>query len=209
MFGVDPRHRRRRRRGHTRSRADRRKCHRRRIRPLAAALLPVRPPPGRPRRHRHAPRHRRSADPPPASPRELETAPTCYCGKKGCIETWLSGPGFAADHVRYGGKPARPRNSPARGGRLRPTAPRWRATKSAWRARWPGHQPAQPAKRSSRRRHVEHRAAVRRGAETVGGAMCFPTASIPGWCHRHSVIRAACAAQRDCGTTAKIKRLKT
>ena len=38
------------------------------------------------------------------SPRELETAPACYCGKKGCIETWLSGPGFAADHVRYGGE---------------------------------------------------------------------------------------------------------
>lgn len=38
------------------------------------------------------------------SPRELETAPACYCGKKGCTETWLSGPGFAADHVRYGGE---------------------------------------------------------------------------------------------------------
>ena len=36
------------------------------------------------------------------SPRELETAPACYCGKKGCIETWLSGPALAADHVRYG-----------------------------------------------------------------------------------------------------------
>ncbi|MFN3627155.1 ROK family protein [Parvibaculum sp.] len=23
----------------------------------------------------------------------------CYCGKKGCIETWLSGPGFAADYL--------------------------------------------------------------------------------------------------------------
>jgi len=22
----------------------------------------------------------------------------CYCGKHGCIETWLSGPGFTADH---------------------------------------------------------------------------------------------------------------
>lgn len=22
----------------------------------------------------------------------------CYCGKQGCIETWLSGPGFAVDH---------------------------------------------------------------------------------------------------------------
>ncbi|HQT30756.1 MAG TPA: ROK family protein [Thiobacillus sp.] len=38
------------------------------------------------------------------SPREIEAAPACYCGKKGCIETWLSGPGFAADHVRYGGE---------------------------------------------------------------------------------------------------------
>ncbi|HEX5675954.1 MAG TPA: ROK family protein, partial [Azonexus sp.] len=38
------------------------------------------------------------------SPRELETAPACYCGKKGCIETWLSGPALAADHVRYGGE---------------------------------------------------------------------------------------------------------
>jgi len=26
--------------------------------------------------------------------------PDCYCGKKGCIETWLSGPGFAADYMR-------------------------------------------------------------------------------------------------------------
>ncbi len=24
----------------------------------------------------------------------------CYCGKTGCIETWLSGPGLAADHFR-------------------------------------------------------------------------------------------------------------
>jgi fructokinase len=27
----------------------------------------------------------------------------CYCGKYGCIETWLSGPGFAADHAANGG----------------------------------------------------------------------------------------------------------
>ena len=38
------------------------------------------------------------------SPRELDAAPSCYCGKKGCIETWLSGPALAADHVRYGGE---------------------------------------------------------------------------------------------------------
>jgi fructokinase len=25
--------------------------------------------------------------------------PRCYCGKRGCLETWLSGPGFARDHL--------------------------------------------------------------------------------------------------------------
>ena len=28
----------------------------------------------------------------------------CYCGRRGCVETWLSGPGLAADHAgRHGG----------------------------------------------------------------------------------------------------------
>lgn len=28
----------------------------------------------------------------------------CYCGRRGCVETWISGPGLAADHARrYGG----------------------------------------------------------------------------------------------------------
>ncbi len=29
--------------------------------------------------------------------------PPCYCGRAGCIETFLSGPGLAADHRRHGG----------------------------------------------------------------------------------------------------------
>ena len=29
--------------------------------------------------------------------------PACYCGRSGCIETFLSGPGLAADHSRHGG----------------------------------------------------------------------------------------------------------
>ncbi|SRR6266851_2846774 len=29
--------------------------------------------------------------------------PPCYCGKSGCIESFLSGPGFAADHHRAAG----------------------------------------------------------------------------------------------------------
>lgn len=31
--------------------------------------------------------------------------PECYCGKRGCIETWVSGTGLAKDHVRVTGQP--------------------------------------------------------------------------------------------------------
>jgi len=30
--------------------------------------------------------------------------PHCYCGRKGCIETWLSGPGLSNDHERRTGQ---------------------------------------------------------------------------------------------------------
>ncbi len=30
--------------------------------------------------------------------------PTCYCGKRGCIETWLSGPGLARAYRELGGE---------------------------------------------------------------------------------------------------------
>lgn len=30
--------------------------------------------------------------------------PSCYCGRAGCLETWLSGPGLAADYARRGGE---------------------------------------------------------------------------------------------------------
>ncbi|MBI5451138.1 MAG: ROK family protein [Gammaproteobacteria bacterium] len=39
---------------------------------------------------------------PGPTPDELP-GPRCYCGRHGCIETWLSGPGLARDHQRHGG----------------------------------------------------------------------------------------------------------
>lgn len=30
--------------------------------------------------------------------------PGCYCGRRGCVETWISGPGLAADHARQTGE---------------------------------------------------------------------------------------------------------
>jgi fructokinase len=39
-------------------------------------------------------------------PRDDERpGPDCYCGRRGCIETWLAGPGLAADHGRRHGAP--------------------------------------------------------------------------------------------------------
>ena len=32
----------------------------------------------------------------------------CYCGRRGCIETFLSGPGFAADYARIAGEDLQP-----------------------------------------------------------------------------------------------------
>jgi fructokinase len=39
----------------------------------------------------------------PDSALELLPPPRCYCGRQGCIETWLSGPALAADHARHTG----------------------------------------------------------------------------------------------------------
>jgi predicted NBD/HSP70 family sugar kinase len=35
--------------------------------------------------------------------------PCCYCGRRGCVETWLSGPGLAGDHARESGEALPPR----------------------------------------------------------------------------------------------------
>ncbi|HQY47882.1 MAG TPA: ROK family protein [Usitatibacteraceae bacterium] len=40
----------------------------------------------------------------PLSGTEAMPLPGCYCGGEGCIETFLSGPGLAADHAREAGE---------------------------------------------------------------------------------------------------------
>ena len=38
-------------------------------------------------------------------PRDEERpGPSCYCGKRGCIETWLSGPGMSRDYLELSGQ---------------------------------------------------------------------------------------------------------
>jgi fructokinase len=34
---------------------------------------------------------------------EIAAAPRCWCGRRGCMETWVSGPALAADHARVTG----------------------------------------------------------------------------------------------------------
>ena len=43
---------------------------------------------------------------PAPSVEEINSAPTCYCGKRGCLEVWCSGPGLAADFKRATGRDA-------------------------------------------------------------------------------------------------------
>jgi predicted NBD/HSP70 family sugar kinase len=45
-------------------------------------------------------------NPLPAPGEEDLPLPPCYCGRRGCIETYLSGPGLAADHARVAGERA-------------------------------------------------------------------------------------------------------
>ena len=44
---------------------------------------------------------------PAPTPAEIDTAPQCYCGRKGCIEAWISGTGLAADFKRRTGRDLR------------------------------------------------------------------------------------------------------
>jgi fructokinase len=44
---------------------------------------------------------------PAPSVEEVEMAPPCYCGKRGCLEVWCSGPGLAGDFKRVTGRDAR------------------------------------------------------------------------------------------------------
>src|SRR4029453_13323427 len=53
----------------------------------------------------------------------------CYCGKRGCIETFLSGPGLAADYHRRGGDRVRREDVLPRAGAGAPPATH---TPGAW-----------------------------------------------------------------------------
>jgi fructokinase len=43
--------------------------------------------------------------------------PRCWCGRRGCLETWVSGPALEADHARIAGEPLAGAEIVARAGR--------------------------------------------------------------------------------------------
>lgn len=43
-------------------------------------------------------------NPLPALPGEARVARACWCGRTDCVESWLSGPGFAIDHLAASGQ---------------------------------------------------------------------------------------------------------
>lgn len=47
-------------------------------------------------------------NPLPSPTRDEMPSPACYCGRSGCIETWLSGPGLARDHAAVTGEALTP-----------------------------------------------------------------------------------------------------
>jgi fructokinase len=66
-------------------------------------------------------------------PSKTDTAPACWCGRQGCLETYLSGPGLANDHARATGQRLSAQAVvAAAGGRW----PRWIVTSSVWDAPW-------------------------------------------------------------------------
>ena len=64
--------------------------------------------------------------------------PPCYCGKRGCIETFLSGPGMTADHERHTGRRERPPAIAAERRSRRSCGPRdaGNVTGTGWRGHW-------------------------------------------------------------------------
>ncbi|MEM8793377.1 MAG: ROK family protein [Pseudomonadota bacterium] len=44
----------------------------------------------------------------PLAGEDEQPGPVCYCGRRGCVETWCSGPGLSADHERRSGRRMNP-----------------------------------------------------------------------------------------------------
>ena len=130
--------------------------------------------------------------------------PACYCGRHGCIETFLSGPGLAADYARRGGEPCRSEEIVARADRGEALA---LTALDVWERRL--------ARALATVINVldpdvivvggglsRSRAALRRRAAALGAVGLLGRRRDDGWCRRSTATPAASAARRGSGAGA-------
>jgi fructokinase len=105
---------------------------------------------------------------------ELPSSP-CYCGKQGCIEAFLSGPGMMQLHQRETGVSLSPEEIVKRAEQGDATCERSLQTYENHLARGLAHvnQHPRPGRHRAGRWHVQHRAAVHERARAVGRVGVF------------------------------------
>ncbi len=141
-------------------------------------------------------------NPLPAARGVESPGPPCYCGRSGCIETFLSGPGLERDHSASGGEQrdgagdcgAGCRRRLAGGCRAGPV----RGSDGASARQH--HQRHRSRRHRAGRRTVEHRSPVRACAGDSGCRTSSPTASSRASSAQSTATRAASAGRRGCGT---------
>jgi hypothetical protein len=107
--------------------------------------------------------------------------PACYCGRAGCIETYLSGPGMAADHARHNGAALMPEAivaapQPA----MPPAKPPCSVTRRAWPGAGRGDQPPRSGRDRAGRGSRTWRVCMPR-CRSAGAPMSFRIRWIPAW----------------------------
>ena len=132
--------------------------------------------------------------------------PACYCGRRGCIEAYLSGPGLAADHERATGEridAARiARRAEAGDAACSATISTLR---SAARERARRHRErARPGRDRAGRGAFAHRPALRAMCPSFGASTSFPTRCARASSRRCMAMRVACAARHGSGTNESV-----
>ncbi len=136
-------------------------------------------------------------------PRDDERpGPACFCGRAGCIETWLSGPGMARDHRHATGDAvAPPRSSRAAAGgdgACAATLVRYEERLARALAHVINIVDPDVIVLGGGMSNVD--AALRARAAALGRRGCSPTASTRGSSATSTAIRRACAARPGSGS---------